>query len=65
MVIVCFLLVWVFSLVEDKGDGTDAETGLPEDVLIHDEIYKSRLASIKRVSWYFYLSDYSLSSLCL
>ncbi|XP_019461830.1 PREDICTED: serine/threonine-protein kinase TOUSLED isoform X1 [Lupinus angustifolius] len=32
----------------DKGDGTDAEAGLPEDVLIHDEIYKSRLASIKR-----------------
>ncbi|KAL1348067.1 hypothetical protein HN51_024058 [Arachis hypogaea] len=32
----------------DKGDTTDAEAGLPEDVLIHDEIYKSRLASIKR-----------------
>ncbi|KAK7385848.1 hypothetical protein VNO78_31764 [Psophocarpus tetragonolobus] len=32
----------------DKGDGTDAETGLPEDILIHDEIYKSRLASLKR-----------------
>jgi len=43
--------VWAFSLVEDKGDGTaDAEAGLPEDILIHDEIYKSRLASLKRVS---------------
>lgn len=36
---------------EDKGDGTDADTGLQEDdVFIQDEIYKSRLASIKRVS---------------
>ncbi|BAT80950.1 hypothetical protein VIGAN_03058000 [Vigna angularis var. angularis] len=32
----------------DKGDGTDAEAGLPEDILIHDEIYKCRLASLKR-----------------
>lgn len=32
----------------DKTDGIDAEAGLLEDVLIHDEIYKSRLASIKR-----------------
>ncbi|XP_020212338.1 serine/threonine-protein kinase TOUSLED isoform X2 [Cajanus cajan] len=32
----------------DKGDGTDAEAGLPEDIIIHDEIYKSRLASLKR-----------------
>lgn len=33
----------------DKGDGIDAETGVQEeDFLIHDEIYKSRLASIKR-----------------
>ncbi|TKY57044.1 Serine/threonine-protein kinase TOUSLED [Spatholobus suberectus] len=32
----------------DKGDGTDTEAGLPEDILIHDEIYKSRLASLKR-----------------
>ncbi|PKI73329.1 hypothetical protein CRG98_006267 [Punica granatum] len=33
----------------DKGDGTDAETGLPEeDFLLQDEIYKSRLASMKR-----------------
>lgn len=33
----------------DKGDGNDAESGAPEeDVLIQDEIYKSRLASIKR-----------------
>lgn len=37
-------------MVEDKTDGIDAEAGLLEDVLIHDEIYKSRLASIKRVS---------------
>ncbi|XP_057445476.1 serine/threonine-protein kinase TOUSLED isoform X2 [Lotus japonicus] len=32
----------------DKGDGTEVEAGLAEDVLIHEEIYKSRLASIKR-----------------
>ncbi|KAK9280371.1 hypothetical protein L1049_014060 [Liquidambar formosana] len=33
----------------DKGDGIDAETGAQEeDILIQDEIYKSRLASIKR-----------------
>ncbi|KAH1093077.1 hypothetical protein GYH30_039017 [Glycine max] len=32
----------------DKSDGIDAEVGLPEDILIHDEIYKSRLASLKR-----------------
>ncbi|WVY90371.1 hypothetical protein V8G54_035885 [Vigna mungo] len=42
----CVLLL-SFS-VEDKGDGTDAEAGLPEDILIHDEIYKCRLASLKR-----------------
>ena len=36
----------------DKGDGSDAETGMSEDdFLIQDEIYKSRLASIKRVSF--------------
>lgn len=33
----------------DKGDGSDAEAGVQEeDYLIQDEIYKSRLASIKR-----------------
>eukprot|EP00268_Persea_americana_P045744 TRINITY_DN4683_c0_g1_i3.p1 TRINITY_DN4683_c0_g1~~TRINITY_DN4683_c0_g1_i3.p1 ORF type:complete len:410 (+),score=84.75 TRINITY_DN4683_c0_g1_i3:1173-2402(+) len=33
----------------DKGDGSDHETGIPEeDFLIQDEICKSRLASIKR-----------------
>ncbi|XP_010520498.1 PREDICTED: serine/threonine-protein kinase TOUSLED-like isoform X3 [Tarenaya hassleriana] len=33
----------------DKGDGTDTESGgQEEDYLIQDEIYKSRLASIKR-----------------
>ncbi|KAA8550116.1 hypothetical protein F0562_001800 [Nyssa sinensis] len=33
----------------DKGDGIDAETGVQEeDIIIQDEIYKSRLASIKR-----------------
>ncbi|XP_058004535.1 serine/threonine-protein kinase TOUSLED isoform X5 [Hevea brasiliensis] len=33
----------------DKGDGTDAELGAQEDdFLIQDEIFKSRLASIKR-----------------
>ncbi|PQQ14043.1 serine/threonine-protein kinase TOUSLED [Prunus yedoensis var. nudiflora] len=32
----------------DKGDGVDAETGVQEEFLVQDEIYKSRLASIKR-----------------
>lgn len=33
----------------DKGDGSESESGAPEeDVVIQDEIYKSRLASIKR-----------------
>lgn len=36
---------------KDKGDGSDAEPGAQEeDSFIQDEIYKSRLASIKRVS---------------
>ncbi|TQD78790.1 hypothetical protein C1H46_035657 [Malus baccata] len=30
------------------GDGVDAETGMQEELLVQDEIYKSRLASIKR-----------------
>ncbi|GLT44342.1 hypothetical protein SLA2020_182470 [Shorea laevis] len=33
----------------DKGDGNDSESGAQEeDLLIQDEIYKSRIASIKR-----------------
>ncbi|XP_077225862.1 protein kinase superfamily protein [Tasmannia lanceolata] len=33
----------------DKGDGSDHETGISEeDFLVQDEIFKSRLASIKR-----------------
>ncbi|XP_026425113.1 serine/threonine-protein kinase TOUSLED-like isoform X1 [Papaver somniferum] len=33
----------------DKGDGNDAETGMPEEeFLVQDEICKTRLASIKR-----------------
>ncbi|MBA0548557.1 hypothetical protein Golob_019649, partial [Gossypium lobatum] len=33
----------------DKGDATDAESGVQEeDILFQDEIHKSRLASIKR-----------------
>ncbi|XP_065019640.1 serine/threonine-protein kinase TOUSLED-like [Musa acuminata AAA Group] len=33
----------------DKGDGSDMETGISdEDFHVHDEIFKSRLASIKR-----------------
>ncbi|KAF5192657.1 Serine/threonine-protein kinase TOUSLED [Thalictrum thalictroides] len=32
----------------DKGDGSDAETVGEEDFLVQDEIFKSRLASIKR-----------------
>lgn len=40
-------------MFEDKGDASDAESSAQEeDVLIQDEIYKSRLASIKRVSLY-------------
>lgn len=43
----------------DKGEGTDADSGFQEDeVIIQDEIYKSRLASIKRVCCY--LSAYFL-----
>lgn len=39
------------SIFKDKGDGADAEPGAQEeDSFIQDEIYKSRLASIKRVS---------------
>ncbi|KAD1274143.1 hypothetical protein E3N88_43074 [Mikania micrantha] len=34
----------------DKGDGSEGESGLEEDVIIQHEIYKSRLASIKRIS---------------
>ena len=38
-------------MFEDKGDASDAEPGAQEeDILIQDEIYKSRLASLKRVS---------------
>ncbi|XP_062016104.1 serine/threonine-protein kinase TOUSLED isoform X2 [Rosa rugosa] len=32
----------------DKSDAVDAETGIQEESVIQDEIYKSRLASIKR-----------------
>ncbi|XP_056847180.1 serine/threonine-protein kinase TOUSLED-like isoform X3 [Raphanus sativus] len=32
----------------DKSDGTDSESGAQEEDIIPDEIYKSRLASIKR-----------------
>jgi hypothetical protein len=48
-----FVLLGPFSLVEDKGDGIDAEAGMLEDILRQEEIYKCRLASIKRVSCYF------------
>ncbi|XP_050904051.1 serine/threonine-protein kinase TOUSLED isoform X2 [Lathyrus oleraceus] len=34
--------------LSDKGDGIDADAALLEDVLIQDEIYKARLANIKR-----------------
>ena len=37
-------------IIADKVDGTDSEAGVQEDdSLIQDEIYKSRLACIKRV----------------
>jgi hypothetical protein len=48
-----FVLLGPFSMVEDKGDGIDAEAGMLEDILRQEEIYKCRLASIKRVSCYF------------
>lgn len=42
----------ILFCLEDKGDGSDAEIGISEeDYLIQDEICKSRLASIKRVSF--------------
>lgn len=47
-------LVMSLSCLEDKGDGSDHETGTAEeDFLIQDEICKSRLASIKRVGFCF------------
>ena len=40
-----------FCCYEGKGDGTNAESrAQEEDFLIQDEISKSRLVSIKRVS---------------
>lgn len=37
-------------ILTDKSDGGDMESGVQEeDFFIQDEIYKSRLASIKRV----------------
>ena len=61
---------WLFHLAVDKSDGTDSESGAQEEDIIPDEIYKSRLASIKRVcpslciisiSYFFYV-DYFLVS---
>ena len=52
---------WLFSMVEDKGDGIDEKTELSEDLLIHEEIYQSRLAKIKQVGCYFFY--YSTSCL--
>lgn len=41
-----------FSFFKDKGDGSDAEIGISEeDYLLQDELFKTRLASIKRVSF--------------
>lgn len=41
--------LWLFYL-ENKGDGSDAEASTSEeDLILQDEICKSRLASIKRV----------------
>jgi len=47
-----------FCCYEGKGDGTDAESGPQEDFLIQDEIFKSRLVSIKHAS-------HSLSPCCI
>jgi hypothetical protein len=42
------LFLLIFCL--DKGDGSDAETSMTEeDIILQDEICKSRLTSIKRV----------------
>lgn len=50
-------------LIADKGDTSETEDGFQEeDVLIQDEIFKSRLASIKRVR--FSISVDSSSSRC-
>lgn len=41
------------SFCLDKGDGSDAETSMTEeDILLQDEICKSRLTSIKRVIFF-------------
>lgn len=46
-----FWILTYLLLFEDKGDTVDTESGIQEeDFFIQDEIYKSRLASIKRVS---------------
>ena len=54
---ICDLLRYFLSInisfycYEGKGDGTNAESrAQEEDFLIQDEISKSRLVSIKRVS---------------
>lgn len=40
---------WFFPLLVDKSDGAETESGAQEEDIVPDEIYKSRLASIKRV----------------
>ncbi|KAK4482765.1 hypothetical protein RD792_009933 [Penstemon davidsonii] len=40
---------WHYDFIADKGDVAETEGGIQEeDILIQDEIYKSRIASIKR-----------------
>ncbi|KAK2999144.1 hypothetical protein RJ639_023592 [Escallonia herrerae] len=44
-----FIVHGINQLIEDKSDVNDAEAGVQEeDLIIQDEIFKSRLASIKR-----------------
>jgi hypothetical protein len=45
-----FFFLEKMSFCLDKGDGSDAETSMSEeDIVLQDEICKSRLTSIKRV----------------
>lgn len=44
--------------MSDKGDGTDSETGGQEDDFLHDELFRSRLGTIKRV-WLFLIVLFS------
>lgn len=60
------MIIMLCSLIHslDKGDTADVEPGTQEeDLLIQDEIYKSRLSSIKRVSFLYPDANWLLSTL--